>query len=214
MALDSRECLSEAYNKTRSCTEKSHRAIAGAKYNDASSPLFRHLKIMKFKNLRDMYMYIQHFVYEFVNDILPEALSHIFEYNRDIPRHNTRHGNDPRPPKANSDIMRKSLIQGSNFLDGSKYRHQELENQTYFQETSYATLSTKIQLNHREWCHLFHQISTSIVSVCICGAIIIHIIYFSIFWSNFSRLLVTITSTEGQTYVLCGHQECVYLCVY
>ena len=44
---------------------------------------------MKFKDLRDMY--IQHFVYEFVNDSLPKSLSHIFEYNRDIHRHNTRH---------------------------------------------------------------------------------------------------------------------------
>ena len=34
---------------------------------------------MKFKDLRDMY--IQHFVYEFVNDSLPKSLSHIFEYN-------------------------------------------------------------------------------------------------------------------------------------
>ena len=47
------------------------------------------------ENLRDMY--IQHFVYEFVNDSLPKSLSHIFEYNRDIHRHNTRHSYDPRP---------------------------------------------------------------------------------------------------------------------
>ena len=63
---------------------------------------------MKFKDLCDMY--IQHFVYEFVNDSLPKSLSHIFEYNRDIHRHNTRHSNDPRPLKANSDIMRRSLL--------------------------------------------------------------------------------------------------------
>ena len=88
--------------------KKAIRAITGAKYNDASSPLFRPLKIMKFKDLRDMY--IQHFVYEFVNDSLPKSLSHIFEYNRDIHRHNTRHSNDPRPLKANSDIMRRSLL--------------------------------------------------------------------------------------------------------
>ena len=48
----------------------------GAKYNDASPPLFRHLKIMKSKDLCDMY--IHHFVYEFVNDSLPKSLSHIF----------------------------------------------------------------------------------------------------------------------------------------
>ena len=88
--------------------KKAIRAITGAKYNDASSPLFRHLKIMKFKDLHDMY--IQHFVYEFVNDSLPKSLSHIFEYNRDIHRHNTRHSNDPRPLKAISDIMRRSLL--------------------------------------------------------------------------------------------------------
>ena len=30
----------------------------------------------------------------------------------------------------------------------------------------------------------------------------------------FSCLLVTTTSTEGQTHVLCGYQECAYLCFY
>ena len=60
------------------------------------------------KDLRDMY--IQHFVYQFVNDSLPKSLLHIFEYNRDIHRHNTRHSNDSRPLKANSDIMRRSLL--------------------------------------------------------------------------------------------------------
>ena len=55
---------------------------------------------MKFKDLRDMY--IQPFGYEFVNDSLPKSLSHMFEENRDIHRHNTRHSNDSMPLKANS----------------------------------------------------------------------------------------------------------------
>ena len=98
--------IAEAYTKKvilEVLQKKAIRAITGAKYNDASSPLFRHLK-----DLRDMY--IQHCVYEFVNDSLPKSLSHIFEYNRDIHRHNTRHINDPRPLKANADIMRRRLL--------------------------------------------------------------------------------------------------------
>ena len=39
---------------------------------------------------------------------------------------------------------------------------------------------------------------------------IIHIIVFSTFL--FLLFTVTTTSTEGQTHVLCGHQECAYLC--
>ena len=61
-------------------------------------------------------------------------------------------------------------------MDGPKY--QELENQTYFQETSYAKLST----------NLLHSIAgngapfpPNIVSVCICNDILIHIIKFSTF---------------------------------
>ena len=88
--------------------KKAIRAITGAKYNDALSPFFRHLKIIKFKDLRNMY--IQHLVYGFVNDSLPKSLSHIFKYNRDIHRHHSGHSNNPRPLKANSDIMRISLL--------------------------------------------------------------------------------------------------------
>ena len=38
--------------KLKVVQKKAIRAITGAKYNDASSPLFRHLKIMKFRLTR------------------------------------------------------------------------------------------------------------------------------------------------------------------
>ena len=57
-------------------------------------------------------------------------------------------------------------------MDGPKYRHQELENQTYCQETS-SKLSTNILDSIIGNGAPFPP---NIVSVCICNDIIIHII--------------------------------------
>ena len=58
-------------------------------------------------------------------------------------------------------------------MDGPKYRHQELENQTYLQETSYAKLSKNLLDSIIGNGATFPP---NIVSVCICNDIIIHII--------------------------------------
>ncbi len=63
---------------------------------------------MKLKDLRDQQ--ILQFMYSLVNGKLPLPLQHIFEYQRDIHGYITRHVNDPRPMRANTELMNKSLL--------------------------------------------------------------------------------------------------------
>ena len=101
--------------------------------------------------LGSLHMYIQHFVYVFVNDSLPKSLSHIFEYNRDIHRHNTRHNNDPRPLKTNSDIMRRSLLCRGPIL-WMDLNIRNLRTKHIFKKESCKIFYEHTRLNHREWC--------------------------------------------------------------
>ena len=49
------------------------------------------------------------YMYIFVNDDLPAPLLETFVYHRDVHTHATRHQNDPKPPKANSDLLARSF---------------------------------------------------------------------------------------------------------
>ena len=80
----------------------------GAKYNDPSMPLFKILNILKLKDLYELQT--MHFVYDFANLFLPGPLLNVYTYHGNIHTHNTRHSTDPKPPKVNSEIMRKSCM--------------------------------------------------------------------------------------------------------
>ncbi len=88
--------------------KKAIRAIVGAGYNAPSSPIFKELKIVKLKDLFELQVNI--FMYDFVNGLLPEPLLGIYRYHGNIHEHETRHSTDPRPPKVNSEAMRRSLL--------------------------------------------------------------------------------------------------------
>ena len=94
--------------KLESVQKRAVRAIMGAKYNDPSTPLFKILNILKLKDLYELQTI--HFVYDFVNLFLPRPLLNVHTYHGNIHRHNTRHSTDPKPPKVNSEIMRKSFM--------------------------------------------------------------------------------------------------------
>ena len=94
--------------KLESVQKRAVRAIMGAKYNDPSTPLFKILNILKLKDLYELQT--MHFVYDFVNLFLPRPLLNVYTYHGNIHRHNTRHSTDPKPPKVNSEIMRKSCM--------------------------------------------------------------------------------------------------------
>ena len=49
-------------------------------------------------------------MYRFVNDDLPAPLFETFVYHRDVHTCVTRHQNDPKPLKANSDLVATSCI--------------------------------------------------------------------------------------------------------
>ena len=88
--------------------KKAIRAIVGARYNAPSSPIFKHLNILK---LTDMYeVQLKLFMYGFVNKTIPAPLLNIYEYHGDIHNHATRHSTDPKPPKVNSELMRRSFL--------------------------------------------------------------------------------------------------------
>ncbi len=86
--------------------KKAIRSICRAKYNDPSSPLFKELGILKLRDLGDIQT--QQFMYSFVNGKLSLPLQSIFEYHRDVHHYTTRHGNDPRAMRANTEFMNKS----------------------------------------------------------------------------------------------------------
>ena len=90
--------------KTRYSSKKAMRAMTGTRYNDPSSPLFKRLSILKLKDLFEQQ--IKLIMYDFVKKVSPEPLLGIYEYHEDIHGHETRHSTDPKPPNANTELMR------------------------------------------------------------------------------------------------------------
>ena len=88
--------------------KKAIRILSNAHYNDHSSPLFKNAKVLKFHDL--CYLDILKFMYSFVNNLLPEPLLFIFEFQRNVHGHLTRHRDDPRPLKAQSDLLSRSFL--------------------------------------------------------------------------------------------------------
>ena len=88
--------------------KKSVRAVAGARYNATSSPIFKRLGILK---LTELYkLYVGDFMYGFVNNQLPSQLQTLFHYHGQGHEHNTRQSTDPRTPNATSELMRRSFL--------------------------------------------------------------------------------------------------------
>ena len=85
-----------------SVQKRAVRAIMGAKYNDPSTPLFKILNILKLKDLYELQT--MHFVYDFINFVLPRPLLNVYTYHGNIHRHNTRHSTDPKPPNMLNNI--------------------------------------------------------------------------------------------------------------
>ena len=84
------------------------RAVGNARDNEASSPIFKRLNILKLKDLHDLHVKL--FVYQFVNVLLPVSLVRVYKYHGDEHEHNTRHSTYPRCPIVNTDIMHRSFL--------------------------------------------------------------------------------------------------------
>ena len=70
--------------------------------------LFKRVKILKVSDIhREL---IITFIFRYVNATLPLPLLQLFDYQYDIHGHNTRHSKDLRPPKFNTDIMKRSFL--------------------------------------------------------------------------------------------------------
>jgi hypothetical protein len=66
------------------------------------------MNILKLTDLYDLHLL--QFMYNFVNANLSASLLNIFEYQRDIHEHLTRHSNDPRGPNSKSETMNRSFM--------------------------------------------------------------------------------------------------------
>ena len=53
------------------------RTVGNSRYNEASSPIFKRLNILKLKDLYDIHVKL--FVYQFVNVLLPVSLLTVFK---------------------------------------------------------------------------------------------------------------------------------------
>ena len=96
------------FNRLEVAQRKAIRAITGAKYNESASQLFKTIGVLKLSDMLQVSML--QYMYRFVNDDLPAPLLETFVYHRDVHTHATRHQNDPKPPKANSDLLARSFI--------------------------------------------------------------------------------------------------------
>ena len=88
--------------------KKAIRIMTKSAYNEHTSPLFKEAKILKLKDLHDVHVCT--FMYAYVNGKVPVPLSTIYDQNREGHRHNTRHANDPKLPKCQTDLARRSLL--------------------------------------------------------------------------------------------------------
>ena len=88
--------------------KKAIRTMTCSTYNEHTSPLFKTLNILKFNDLHDLH--INGIMYQFVNQKLPSPLLDMFEYQADDYSYNTRHIKDPKIPKFQKDIVRRSLL--------------------------------------------------------------------------------------------------------
>ena len=101
--------LKRLIGKLEIAQKKAMRAMPGARYNDSSSPLFKRLNILKLKDPFEQQVKL--FIYDFVNNVLPEPLLGIYEYHGDyIHGHETRHSTDPKPPNVITELMRRSFL--------------------------------------------------------------------------------------------------------
>ena len=82
--------------------------LCGANFKPPSSPIFKQLGILQFQDINELYINV--FIFNFVNGGLPNPLLGIYQYHRDIHERNTRQSTDPRTPNVNFDIMRKSFL--------------------------------------------------------------------------------------------------------
>ena len=87
---------------------KAIRAVGNARYNEASSPIFKRLNILKLKDMYDLHVKL--LVYQFVNVLLPVSLLRVYKYHVDEHEHNMRHGTHPRCPIVNTEIMHRSFL--------------------------------------------------------------------------------------------------------
>ena len=73
--------------------KKAIRTVTNSMYNDHTGPLFKKLNILTF---RDMFnIQIEKFMYQYFHNNLPISLNGIFQRNREVHEHDTRHRHDP-----------------------------------------------------------------------------------------------------------------------
>jgi hypothetical protein len=85
------------------------RAIAGARYDAHSEPLFKSLNILK---LHDIYnLQVAKYVYAFIQNTLPPQFSNIFTLSQDAHTHDTRHSRTFKLalPKTRTTIANNSI---------------------------------------------------------------------------------------------------------
>ena len=83
------------------------RVIVGAKWSSHTDPIFRKLKILKF---RQIYLFsIQQFVYKFRHRLLPSIFDEFFITNNSVHSHNTRSQNNFRPHVLPTNIAERTI---------------------------------------------------------------------------------------------------------
>jgi hypothetical protein len=88
--------------------KKAVRTRTRSVYNEHASPLFRMVNILKFRDLYDLQ--INGIMFDFVHRNLSTTLLGLFEYHAEGHGLNTRHRNDPKLPKFQTELVRRSLL--------------------------------------------------------------------------------------------------------
>jgi len=88
--------------------KKAIRSITNSGYNDHTTPLFKKLNILTFKDMFNIQ--IENFMYQYFHNNLPINLNDIFRRNCDVHEHNTRHRRDPCTSNRHTALASKSFI--------------------------------------------------------------------------------------------------------
>ena len=101
-------------NKLVVLQKKAVRIMTGSAYNEHAAPLFRESNILNVKDLHDQL--VTGFMYDFVHQTLPKSLLHIYTYPGIDHGHNTRHSIDPKIPKVQSELLKRSFVYRGPYL--------------------------------------------------------------------------------------------------
>ena len=100
------------YQKHTKCLEvlqnKALHIINKSNYNESATPIFAKENMLKLPHIHEHL--VGTFMFKYVKGKLPIQLQNIFTFQHNIHQHNTRHAYDLRPPKVNTDLMKRSFL--------------------------------------------------------------------------------------------------------